>query len=114
MMEKMRIPVLNGSPHLISAAADMSAASEKSEKEAGHKALICDVAHMNIKGCPVCEYFHNKEKGKYVQQDDMQRLYHDLLPADVAAFASQICSFTLSAQIQAVISRTCAPVSRKM
>ena len=63
---------------------------------------------MNIRGCMACEYCHTKERGVCVQKDDMQKLYQEILSADMLVFASPIYYFTLSAQLQSTIYRTYA------
>jgi multimeric flavodoxin WrbA len=63
---------------------------------------------MSVHGCLACEYCHTKEKGVCVQKDDMQKIYSEILAADMLVFASPIYYFTLSAQLQSVIHRTYA------
>lgn len=46
-----------------------------------------------------CEYCHTKERGVCVQKDDMQKLYQEILSADMLVFASPIYYFNLSAQL---------------
>ncbi|MCI9502655.1 MAG: flavodoxin family protein [Hungatella sp.] len=102
----MNILVLNGSPRPKGNTADMIDGFKAGAEAAGHTVKVQDVAHMNIKGCMACEYCHTKEKGVCVQKDDMQKLYPEILAADMVVFASPIYYFTLSAQLQSAIHRT--------
>lgn len=77
-------------------------------EDAGHSVQIENVAHMSIRGCMACEYCHTKERGVCVQKDDMQKLYQEILSADMLVFASPIYYFNLSAQLQSAIHRTYA------
>ena len=102
----MNILVLNGSPHLNGNTADMVAGFKAGAEAVGHTVLVENVAHMNIKGCIACEYCREKEKGVCIQKDDMQKIYPEILAADMVVFASPIYYFTLSAQLQSAIHRT--------
>lgn len=102
----MKILVLNGSPHFDGPTSDMVKAFAEGAQEAGHEVKEFNVAHMNIRGCMACEYCHTKNKGVCVQKDDMQRIYPEILFADMVVFASPVYYFTLSAQLQAAIHRT--------
>ena len=104
----MKILVLNGSPRLNGNTMHMVKAFKKGAEDAGHSVDIENVAHMNIHGCLACEYCRTKEKAVCVQKDDMQKLYQQILEADMLVFASPIYYFTLSAQLQSVIHRTYA------
>ncbi|MBR3311992.1 MAG: flavodoxin family protein [Solobacterium sp.] len=104
----MKILVLNGSPHVNGATADMVSAFRKGAEEAGNEVIVIQAAHKNIRGCLACEYCHEKEKGVCVQKDDMQEIYPEILSADMVVFASPIYYFTFSAQLQALIHRTYA------
>lgn len=104
----MKILVLNGSPRLNGNTIYMVNAFKDGAEAAGHTVTVENVSHMNINGCMGCEYCHTKEKGVCVQKDDMQKLYKEILSADMLVFASPIYYFTLSAQLQSVIHRTYA------
>ena len=104
----MKIVILNGSPHREGPTSDMAGAFAEGAREAGHEVVSFQVAHMAIKGCMACEYCREKEKGVCVQKDDMQKIYPEILSADMVVFASPIYYFTLSAQLQAAIQRTYA------
>ena len=104
----MKILVLNGSPHLDGATADMVNAFTRGAEEAGHRVTSINVAHRSIRGCMACEYCRDREPGVCCQQDDMQAVYPEILAADMVVFASPIYYFTLSAQLQAAIHRTYA------
>jgi multimeric flavodoxin WrbA len=104
----MNILVLNGSPRLNGNTMDMITGFKAGAEETGHTVQIENVAHMNVHGCLACEYCHTKEKGICVQKDDMQKIYPEILAADMLVFASPIYYFTLSAQLQSVIHRTYA------
>lgn len=104
----MKITVLNGSPHLDGATADMISAFIRGAEEAGHTVTLFNTAHMNIHGCMGCDYCRNQEKGVCVQKDDMQKIYPEILSSEMVVFASPIYYFTLSAQLQAAIHRTYA------
>lgn len=99
----MKILVLNGSPHFDGPTSDMVKAFAEGAQEAGHEVKEFNVAHMNIRGCMACEYCHTKNKGVCVQKDDMQRIYPEILFADMVVFASPVYYFTLSAQLQAAL-----------
>ncbi len=86
----MNILALNGSPHLNGNTADMIVGFKAGAEAAGHTVLVENVAHMNIKGCMACEYCREKEKGVCVQKDDMQKIYTEILAADMVVFASPI------------------------
>lgn len=105
---QMKILILNGSPRLNGNTMHMVNAFKQGAEDAGHSVQIEYVAHMNIRGCMACEYCHTKEKGVCVQKDDMQKLYQEILSADMLVFASPIYYFTLSAQLQSAIHRTYA------
>lgn len=102
----MRILVLNGSPHLNGNTMNMVNGLKAGAEEAGHTVQIENVAHLNVHGCMGCDHCREKEKGICVQKDDMQKLYPEILAADMLVFASPIYYFTLSAQLQSVIHRT--------
>ena len=102
----MKITVLNGSPHIDGPTSDMVRAFTEGAQAAGHEVKEFRVAHMNIHGCMACEYCHTKMKGICAQNDDMQKIYPEILSSDMVVFASPIYYFTLSAQLQAVIHRT--------
>jgi multimeric flavodoxin WrbA len=104
----MKILILNGSPRLNGNTMDMINGFKAGAEEAGHTGQIENVAHMNVHGCLACEHCHTKEKGVCVQKDDMQKIYPEILAADMLVFASPIYYFTLSAQLQSVIHRTYA------
>jgi multimeric flavodoxin WrbA len=104
----MKILVLNGSPRLHGNTMHMVEAFKAGAEDAGHTVQVKNVAHMNIHGCMACEHCHTKEQGVCVQKDDMQKLYPDILSADMLVFASPIYYFTLSAQLQSAIHRTYA------
>ena len=104
----MKILILNGSPHAKGATADMTAAFAKGAREAGHEVNELRCAFLNVKGCLACEYCHEKEQGVCVQNDDMRKVYPEILSADMIVFASPVYYFTLSAQLQTVIHRTYA------
>ena len=105
---QMKILILNGSPRLNGNTMHMVNAFKQGAEEGGHSVQIENVSHMNIRGCMACEYCHTKEKGVCVQKDDMQKLYQEILSADMLVFASPIYYFTLSAQLQSAIHRTYA------
>lgn len=105
---QMKILILNGSPRLNGNTMHMVNAFKQGAEDAGHSVQIEYVAHMNIRGCMACEYCRTKEKGVCVQKDDMQKLYQEILSADMLVFASPIYYFTLSAQLQSAIHRTYA------
>lgn len=104
----MKILVLNGSPRLNGNTIHMVNGFKAGAEDAGHSVQIENVARMNIRGCMACEYCHTKEKGVCVQKDDMQKVYQEILSADMLVFASPIYYFTLSAQLQSAIHRTYA------
>lgn len=104
----MKILVLNGSPRPNGNTMHMVNGFKAGAEAAGHTVCVENVAHMNIHGCMACEYCHTKEKGVCVQKDDMQKLYQEILSADMLVFASPIYYFTLSAQLQSAIHRTYA------
>lgn len=105
---RMKILILNGSPHLNGPTSDMVNAFAKGAQETGHTVSVINVAHKNIHGCMACEYCHGKGNGECAQKDDMQEIYPEILSADMVVFASPIYYFTLSAQLQSVIHRTYA------
>ncbi|MGI5958403.1 MAG: flavodoxin family protein [Massiliimalia sp.] len=104
----MRIVVLNGSPRRNGNTMHLINGFKAGAQDAGHTVSVEHVAFMNIRGCMGCEYCRTKEKGICVQKDDMQKLYEQILSADMLVFASPIYYFTLSAQLQSVIHRTYA------
>ena len=104
----MNILVLNGSPRRNGNTKYLIDAFKAGAQSRGHTVQVEDVAHQNIRGCMGCEYCHTQGKGTCVQKDDMQRLYQQILSADMLVFASPIYYFTLSAQLQSVIHRTYA------
>lgn len=104
----MNILVLNGSPHPDGSTMDMVKGLETGAREAGHTVQIEHVAHMNIQGCMGCDCCRKKEKGVCVRKDDMQKIYPEILNADMVVFASPIYYFTMSAQLQSVLHRTYA------
>ena len=104
----MKILILNGSPRLNGNTIHMVNGFKAGAEDAGHSVQIENVAHMNIRGCMACEYCHTKERGICVQKDDMQKLYQEILSADMLVFASPIYYFNLSAQLQSAIHRTYA------
>lgn len=106
----MKILVLNGSPRLNGNTAHLIDGFRTGAWEAGHTVLVENVAHMDIKGCMGCEYCHpaGEISRPCIYDDDMQRIYDEILSSDMIVFASPVYYFTLSAQMQAVIHRTYA------
>jgi multimeric flavodoxin WrbA len=86
-MIHMKILVWNGSPRKNGNTARLIASFVAGAGEAGHEVMIEQVAGRNICGCLACEYFHDKQRGIYIQQDDMQELYRRLKEADMLVLA---------------------------
>jgi len=66
---------------------------------------------MKISPCSACEACHQQGSDGCVIQDDMQRLYPELLAADAIVMASPIYWFTMSAQLKAALDRCYAMMS---
>lgn len=108
--QTMKILVLNGSPRANSNTKAMVEAFRKGAEGKGNEVTVLDVAKMKIAGCLACEYCHTKGDGACVQKDDMQEIYPVLAEADAVVFASPIHYFTITGQLQCVISRFYAPM----
>lgn len=104
----MKILVWNGSPRKNGNTARLISAFAEGAGDAGHEVTVEQVAGRNIRGCLACEYCHDKQPGKCVQQDDMQELYRRLKEADMLVLASPIYYYTMTGQMISALNRTYA------
>ena len=105
----MKVLILNGSPRAKSNSGAFAQAFKEGAESAGHEAEVLNIAKMKIAGCLACEYCHKVGKGQCVQKDDMQNVYPKLAEADLIVFCSPIYYWSISGQMQNLITRFYAP-----
>jgi multimeric flavodoxin WrbA len=71
---------------------------------------IISVADYNINPCAGCNSCAKRENHRCFQNDDMDKIYDELLSADVLVIASPVYFYSLSAQLKAVIDRLHTPL----
>ena len=76
----------------------------KGAKEEGSGAELYSVSGKTLNGCLSC--YACREKGKCVQQDDMDELFSKMVKADGIVFGTPIYYYGMTAQAKAVIDRT--------
>ena len=76
----------------------------KGAREEGARVELYSVSGKILNGCNSC--FACSEKGKCIQQDDMNELYSKMVDADGIVFGTPIYYYGMTAQAKAVIDRT--------
>lgn len=99
----MKILIIKGSPHKKGSSNMLAEQFTRGAKEAGHKVIEMDAAHMDINPCIGCE--HCGMNGECVQKDDMTQIRDALLSSDMAVFVTPVYYFGMSAQLKMVIDR---------
>lgn len=105
----MRILLLSGSPRkkgnthfLVQSFIDGAESSHNS-------VTLIDVADLAIGPCRACGYCGREEsRGICFQQDDMPLIYNAWREAEAVVLATPLYFYNFSAQLKAVIDRTCA------
>lgn len=99
----MKILVIESSPHKNGSSNLLAENFIRGAEEAGHEAVIFDVAHADIRPCTGCGYCGMS--GPCCQKDDMAGFREQLLKADMAVFVTPLYYFGFSAQLKKVIDR---------
>lgn len=105
----MKIAILNGSPRNNSNTTALTEAFAQGAGENGHDVEMLNIGKMDISGCKGCGYCKGENKGKCIQDDDMQKVYPILAEADMIVFASPVYYFGFTGQMQSAITRFYAP-----
>ncbi|MDR3539510.1 MAG: flavodoxin family protein [Desulfosporosinus sp.] len=98
-----KIVVLNGSPHEHGCTAVLSDEVIKGAGNLGVEFKSYYLNGMNIKACQGCRAC--TEKGRCVQQDDMQEIFDEIAGADGIVFATPVYMWQMSAQLKMVVDR---------
>jgi multimeric flavodoxin WrbA len=101
----MKIVVLNGSPRINGNTAKLVEEFKIGAELASHEVHVILAGALNIKGCLGCDSCHNIGAKGCVVQDDMTRVYKDIVDADMIVLASPVYYFGLTGQLQNTISR---------
>lgn len=101
----MNILILNGSPRENGNTKFMIDSFIEGLNHGENNVNIVSVCQKTISGCISCEYCHTKEKGKCVQNDDMQDIYYLLKNAQMLILASPIYHHNFSGQLQCAVNR---------
>ena len=101
--EKMRILVLTGSPRKNGNSNELASRFIEGAMEAGHEVFRFDAAESNVHPCIACNSCGMD--GPCVFNDDFEKARKHIIPADLVAFATPLCSYGLSAQLKTVIDR---------
>lgn len=102
----MKIVILMGSPNRNGSTNVLVSEFKRGAEENGHSCEVIDVCHADVHpctGCVACGY-----EGPCVQKDDIERIRHSLLSADMVVFATPLYYYGMSAQLKAVVDRFCA------
>ena len=98
-----KIVVLNGSPHEHGCTAALADEVIKEAGNLGAEVKSYFLSGMNIKGCQGCRAC--TEKGRCVQQDDMQEILAKIAGADGIVFATPVYMWQMSAQLKTAVDR---------
>ncbi|MDP4160003.1 MAG: flavodoxin family protein [Bacillota bacterium] len=98
-----KIVILNGSPHEHRCTAALADEVIKGTGNQGAEVKSYYLNGMNIKGCQGCRAC--TEKGRCVQQDDMQEVFDEIANADGIVFATPVYMWQMSAQLKTAVDR---------
>ncbi|MDQ7092495.1 flavodoxin family protein [Desulfosporosinus sp. PR] len=98
-----KIIVLNGSPHEHGCTSALVDEVIKGTGNHGAEVKFYYLNGMNIKGCQECRAC--TEKGRCVQQDDMQEIFDEIASADGIVFATPVYMWQMSAQLKTAVDR---------
>lgn len=100
----MKILMLTGSPHSNGTSAYLAQNYISGAEEAGHEIVRYDAAKMEIHPCIGCERCR-KNDGTCVYNDDMSKIYPDLIDADRVVLVTPIYYFGMTAFLKSAIDR---------
>lgn len=100
---KMKILVIESSPHKKGSSNLLAEHFIRGAKEAGHEVIVFDAGHAELHSCLGCEACGMS--GPCCQKDDMAKLRQQILSADMAVFVTPLYYFGVSAQLKMVIDR---------
>jgi multimeric flavodoxin WrbA len=100
----MNILAVSCSPRKNGATVEVLQEVLKGAREEGSDAGLYSVSGKKLNGCISC--YACSEKGRCVQQDDMDDLYSKMIEADGIVFGTPIYYYGMTAQAKAVIDRT--------
>ncbi|MFR4008673.1 MAG: flavodoxin family protein [Christensenellales bacterium] len=102
-----KILILEGSPRKNGNTGILSGQFAKGAEQAGGCVEKIRVAEKKVSGCLGCGACE-KNGGACIQKDDMEEIRAKMLAADSIVLASPIYFYSMTAQMKAVIDRTCA------
>ena len=100
----MNILAVSCSPRKNGATVEVLEEVLKGSREEGSNVELYSVSGKTLNGCFSC--YACSEKGKCVQQDDMDELYSKMVEADGIVFGTPIYYYGMTAQAKAIIDRT--------
>ena len=101
----MKIVIITGSPHKKGTSALLAEKFIKGAAEKGHSVFRFDAAFEDVYPCTACNKCRSSMADPCVFDDDMGKLYPQLLEADLIAFVSPLYYYSVSAQLKLVIDR---------
>ncbi|MDL2254474.1 flavodoxin family protein [Ruminococcaceae bacterium OttesenSCG-928-I18] len=100
----MEILMIKGSPHSRGTSALLAQRFEEGAAQAGHSVAVFEAAREEVHPCQGCDYC-TKHGEKCVQKDAMQRLYPQLLSAELVVLVTPLYYYGMSAQLKKVVDR---------
>jgi multimeric flavodoxin WrbA len=100
----MKILVLCGSPHTNGTTAYLADEFCAGAKEAGHDTVRVETAHLKIYPCLGCEHCIQHDE-KCVYEDDIAKVFQDLLAADAVVLVTPLYYFGMTAQLKSLVDR---------
>lgn len=74
---------------------------------------IISVSDYKVNACKGCESCSVNSKNQCCQQDDMQKIYSEMLTTDVLVIASPVYFYGISAQLKAIVDRMHTPMRNR-
>lgn len=99
----MRVLVITGSPHRHGTSALLADRFIEGAKAAGHTVKRFDAAQADIHYCISCNHCKTGD-AECIYDDDIRKLYPDIIAADCIALASPIYYHDFTAQIKRLFS----------
>ena len=100
-----RVLILKGSPRGHGNSSVLADRVADGAREAGAEVETFHLQTLDIRPCDACEACHEFKDGGCIIDDDMQKLYPQLLSSDAIVLASPVYWFNVSAQMKLFIDR---------
>ena len=108
-----RVLIIKGSPRGHGNSSLLADRVADGVREAGGEVTVFHLQSLDIRPCDDCEACHEFKDGGCIIDDDMQKLYPQLLASEAIVLASPVYWFSISAQMKLFIDRWYALESTK-